>query len=85
MNIGITGSIACGKSTVSNYLKEKGYTIIDADNTDVRITAFIITAAISNPMFWKTIVKGDAVTLFVSNNLGSFAETIEDIINIVAI
>ena len=31
MNIGITGSIACGKSTVSNYLIEKGYTIIDAD------------------------------------------------------
>lgn len=31
MNIGITGSIACGKSTVSNYLLEKGYTIIDAD------------------------------------------------------
>ena len=31
MNIGITGSIACGKSTVSNYLVEKGYTIIDAD------------------------------------------------------
>ena len=29
--IGITGSIACGKSLVSNYLKEKGYTIIDAD------------------------------------------------------
>ena len=29
--MGITGSIACGKSTVSNYLKEKGYTIIDAD------------------------------------------------------
>ena len=31
VNIGITGSIACGKSTVSNYLKDKGYTIIDAD------------------------------------------------------
>ena len=31
MNIGITGSIACGKSTVSNYLIAKGYTIIDAD------------------------------------------------------
>ena len=31
LNIGITGSIACGKSTVSNYLLEKGYTIIDAD------------------------------------------------------
>ena len=31
MNIGITGSIACGKSTVSNYLKSKGYIVIDAD------------------------------------------------------
>lgn len=31
MNIGITGSIACGKSTVSDYLITKGYTIIDAD------------------------------------------------------
>lgn len=31
MNIGITGSIACGKSTISDYLKDKGYTIIDAD------------------------------------------------------
>ena len=31
MIIGITGSIACGKSLVSNYLKEKGYTIVDAD------------------------------------------------------
>lgn len=31
MNIGITGSIACGKSTVSDYLVAKGYTIIDAD------------------------------------------------------
>lgn len=31
MIIGITGSIACGKSTVSNYLKSKGYIVIDAD------------------------------------------------------
>ena len=31
LNIGITGSIACGKSTVSSHLKGKGYTIIDAD------------------------------------------------------
>lgn len=31
MNIGITGSIACGKSTASDYLITKGYTIIDAD------------------------------------------------------
>ena len=29
--IGLTGGIASGKSTVSNMLSEKGYTIIDAD------------------------------------------------------
>ena len=29
--IGITGNIACGKSLVSDYLKTKGYYIIDAD------------------------------------------------------
>lgn len=29
--IGLTGSIASGKSIVSNYLKDKGYQVIDAD------------------------------------------------------
>lgn len=29
--VGLTGGIASGKSTVSNLLREKGYTIIDAD------------------------------------------------------
>ncbi|MFM1539163.1 dephospho-CoA kinase, partial [Helcococcus bovis] len=29
--IGITGSIATGKSTVSNILKNKGYTVLDLD------------------------------------------------------
>lgn len=29
--IGLTGSISTGKSTVTNYLKEKGYQVIDAD------------------------------------------------------
>ena len=29
--IGITGGIASGKSTVSNYLKKEGYFVIDAD------------------------------------------------------
>jgi dephospho-CoA kinase len=29
--VGLTGGIASGKSTVSNLIKEKGYTIIDAD------------------------------------------------------
>jgi len=31
MNIGLTGSIASGKSTVSKMLKEKGFPIVDAD------------------------------------------------------
>ncbi|MGG3450777.1 dephospho-CoA kinase [Domibacillus aminovorans] len=31
MIIGLTGGIASGKSTVSNLLKEKGFTVIDAD------------------------------------------------------
>ncbi|MEI3504827.1 MAG: dephospho-CoA kinase [Bacilli bacterium] len=29
--IGITGSIATGKTTVTTYLKEKGYLVLDAD------------------------------------------------------
>ena len=28
---GITGSIATGKSTVTNYLREKGYLVVDSD------------------------------------------------------
>ena len=31
MLIGITGTIASGKSTVSGYLRERGYRVIDAD------------------------------------------------------
>ena len=31
MLIGLTGGIGSGKSTVSNYLKERGFTIVDAD------------------------------------------------------
>lgn len=31
MKVAITGSIACGKSTVSNYLINKGYNVVDAD------------------------------------------------------
>lgn len=29
--VGLTGGIASGKSTVSNFIREKGFTIIDAD------------------------------------------------------
>lgn len=31
LRIGITGGIACGKSTISNWLKQWGYPVIDAD------------------------------------------------------
>lgn len=31
MKIGLTGSIACGKSTVSNFLRKCGYFVADAD------------------------------------------------------
>ena len=31
LRIGLTGGIATGKSTVSNYLKELAYPLIDAD------------------------------------------------------
>ena len=39
MKIGLTGSIACGKSTVSSFLREKGYTIVDADAISHSLTA----------------------------------------------
>ena len=29
--IGLTGGIASGKSTVTSYLRDKGYMVIDAD------------------------------------------------------
>ena len=29
--IGLTGGIACGKSTVSQYLRQKGISVVDAD------------------------------------------------------
>lgn len=39
MKIGLTGSIACGKSTVSAYLKSLGYAIADADAISHSLTA----------------------------------------------
>ncbi len=37
--IAITGGIGAGKSTVTDYLKEKGYTVIDADAMSRAMTA----------------------------------------------
>lgn len=39
MKIGLTGSIACGKSTVSSFLKSNGYPVIDADAISHQLTA----------------------------------------------
>lgn len=39
MKIGLTGSIACGKSTVSSFLRESGYTVVDADAISHALTA----------------------------------------------
>lgn len=38
--VGITGLIASGKSTVSNYIRKKGYVIIDADDISRNITKY---------------------------------------------
>ena len=38
MGIGLTGGIGAGKSTVSDYLRKKGYMIIDADEISRRLT-----------------------------------------------
>ena len=39
MKIGLTGSIACGKSTVSAYLRECGFVVADADAISHELTA----------------------------------------------
>lgn len=36
--IGLTGTIGSGKSTVSNYLRQRGYRIVDADQIAKRVT-----------------------------------------------
>lgn len=39
MKIGLTGSIACGKSTVSAYLRTLGFAVVDADAISHALTA----------------------------------------------
>lgn len=37
--IGLTGGIACGKTTIANALRERGYTVLDADAASHALTA----------------------------------------------
>ncbi len=38
--VGLTGQTGAGKTTVSDYLKENGVTIIDADHRLIRAAAY---------------------------------------------
>ncbi len=38
MIIGLTGGIACGKTTAANYLRESGFIVLDADKISHEIT-----------------------------------------------
>ena len=37
--IGLTGGIACGKSTIASLLKSMGASIVDADAINAQLTA----------------------------------------------
>lgn len=58
--IGLTGGIGAGKTTVSDYLKEKGYTVLDADLVAREIvepgTETLLTLA---EIFGKDIIDPD--------------------------
>ncbi|MGX7111797.1 dephospho-CoA kinase [Gemella cuniculi] len=61
MNVGITGSIACGKSTVSNFLKKRGYIVIDADKVghDILFNEEVKKRLVLN--FGSKIIKNNEV------------------------
>ncbi|MBR4435009.1 MAG: dephospho-CoA kinase [Clostridia bacterium] len=51
MIIGLTGSMAAGKSTVSNMLIERGFTVIDADRVSREITEDELVKSALNDAF----------------------------------
>ena len=57
MIIGITGGIGTGKSTVSNYLIEKGYNVIDADKISREIIGNIQIQKIIIQTFGSQILE----------------------------
>jgi len=62
MKIGLTGSIACGKSTVSSYLRKLGYFVSDADAISHALTAPGGAAlAALREAFGSSIFSGDTL------------------------
>ena len=62
MKIGLTGSIACGKSAVSQYLRELGYFVSDADAISRSLTAPVVQALpLLREAFGDGIFDGDVL------------------------
>lgn len=59
--IGITGGIATGKSTVTNYLKENGYTVFDSDEI---VKKLLLTKSVINQIgvvFGSEYISGNKI------------------------
>lgn len=61
MIVGITGSIATGKSIVTNYLKSLGYPIIDSDE--------IAHRQLENPVIIREIVENFGEEVLIDNKI----------------
>lgn len=61
MIIGLTGSIASGKSLVSNYLKQKNYQIIDCDEISHYVLTIPSVILLLEKEFGKQIIIDGAV------------------------
>ena len=74
MKIGLTGSIACGKSTVSAYLRSLGHHIVDADAISHSLTApsgaalGAIRAAFGDGVFDGDVLDRRALSSLVFSN-----------------
>ncbi len=81
MIIGITGGIGTGKSTVSDYLRAKGYNVIDADKISrevikqTRIKEMIVLefgqGILENPLDIESEISRDNLRKLVFNNRNS--------------
>lgn len=61
MVIGITGSIACGKSIVSNYLEEQGYKVIDCDKISHQVISNQEVINEIRNVFGNNVIKNNYV------------------------